>query len=122
MTTFNHGRVRDTRPISWVPGARKAFSRFPPHAQARVFDALTSAADGGKSDHAKPLVGFGSGVFEIAVSHQGDAFRAVYAVQIADAIWVVHAFQKKSTRGIQTPRRELDVIRQRIARLRESTP
>lgn len=121
MTTFKNGLVRNTRPISWVQGAQKAFRRFPPQAQARIHDALSFAAEGKMSDSAKPLVGFGSGVFEIAVRHQGDAFRAVYAVQIEDVIWVVHAFQKKSTRGIQTPRREIDVIHQRIARLRGSS-
>jgi phage-related protein len=118
MTTLRQGLVRKTRPISWVQGALKAYRRFPPQAQTRIADALTIAAEGGKSDNVKPLVGFGSGVFEIAVAYHGDAFRAVYAVQVGDAVWVVHAFQKKSKRGIQTPRHEIEVIRDRIARLR----
>lgn len=122
MTTFKDGRVRNTRPISWVQGAQKAFRRFPLEARERISEALTIAADGGKGEYAKPLVGFGSGVFEIAVAYHGDAFRAVYAVQIGDAVWVVHAFQKKSTRGMQTPRREIDVIHQRLARLRGLPP
>jgi len=63
--------------------------------------------------------GMGSGVFEIALPFRGDAFRLVYAVQIGNDIWVVHAFQKKSTRGIKTPQRELDVIRDRLKRLKE---
>jgi phage-related protein len=58
--------------------------------------ALTMAAEGGKADIAKPLHGMGSGVFEIALPFTGDAFRVVYAVQLANDIWVVHAFQKKS--------------------------
>ena len=61
------------------------------------------AAEGGKADIAKPMHGLGSGVFEIALPFRGDAFRVVYAVQLADEIWVVHAFQKKSTQGIKTP-------------------
>ena len=81
--------------------------------------ALTIAAQGAKADIAKPLKGFGSGVFEIALKHRGDAYRAVYAVQFAGALWVIHAFQKKSKTGIKTPQAELDVIEQRLRRLKE---
>ena len=63
--------------------------------------------------------GLGSGVFEIALPFKGDAFRVVYAVQLASDIWVVHAFQKKSTQGIKTPRREIDLIKARLKRLKE---
>jgi phage-related protein len=82
--------------------------------------ALTIAAEGGKADIAKPLKGLGSGVFEIALPFRGDAFRVIYRVQIADEIWVVHAFQKKSVRGVETPQREIDVVRQRLKRLKEA--
>jgi phage-related protein len=58
--------------------------------------------------------GFGSGVFEIALPFQGDAFRVVYAVQLAEEIWVLHAFQKKSTQGVKTPKREIDLIGDRL--------
>jgi phage-related protein len=58
-------------------------------------------------------------VFEIALPLRGDALRVVYAVQIAEEIWVVHAFQKKSTQGIKTPRREIDLVRDRLKRLKE---
>jgi phage-related protein len=70
-------------------------------------------------DIAKPLTGFGSGVMELALKHRGDAFRIVYALQIGDDILVVHAFQKKSKSGIKTPKMELDLIDQRLKRLRE---
>ena len=63
--------------------------------------------------------GLGSGVFEIALPFRGDAFRVVYAVQLADEIWVVHAFQKKATQGIKTPKREIDLIKDRLKRLME---
>ena len=63
--------------------------------------------------------GLGSGVFEIALPFRGDAFRVVYAVQLAEEIWVVHAFQKKSTRGIKTPRPEIDLITDRMKKLKE---
>jgi phage-related protein len=80
---------------------------------------LTIAAEGSKADMAKPMRGLGSGVFEIALPFQGDAFRVVYAVQVADEIWVVHAFQKKSTQGIKTPQREIDLVKERLKRLKE---
>ena len=63
--------------------------------------------------------GMGSGVFEIALPFRGDAYRVVYAVQLAEEIWVVHAFQKKSTQGIKTPKREVDLIKDRLKRLKE---
>ena len=65
------------------------------------------------------MIGVGSGVFEIALALNRDAFRVVYAVQIAEEIWVVHAFQKKSTQGIKTPLREIEVIKERLKRLKE---
>ncbi len=77
------------------------------------------AAQGGKADIAKPMTGMGPGVFEIALPFRGDAFRVVYALQLAEEIWVVHAFQKKSTQGIKTPRREIDLINDRLKRLKE---
>jgi phage-related protein len=61
----------------------------------------------------------GSGVFEIALPFRGDAFRVVYAVQLAEEVWVVHAFQKKSTQGIKTPHRDIDLIKDRLKRLKE---
>lgn len=64
---------------------------------------------------AKPLKGFGSaGVLEVVEDWRGDTYRAVYAVRFANAIYVLHCFQKKSTRGIETPKREIDLIRERL--------
>ncbi|MDP2995952.1 MAG: type II toxin-antitoxin system RelE/ParE family toxin [Bryobacterales bacterium] len=80
---------------------------------------MTIAADGGKADIAKPPHGMGSGVFEIALPFRGDAFRGVCAVQLAGEIWLVHAFQKKSTQGIKTPRREIGLSKDRLKRLKE---
>jgi phage-related protein len=110
---------RDTREIAWIKAARKEFGKFPVPAQRIMARALTVAAEGGKADIAKPMKGFGSGVFEIALPYRSDAYRVVYAVQIDEAIWVVHAFQKKSTTGIKTPQKEIDLIRERIKRLKE---
>lgn len=61
----------------------------------------------------------GSGVFEIALQHRGNAFRVLYAVQVGEALWVVHAFQKKSKSGIKTPQTDVDLIRDRLKRLKE---
>ena len=109
---------RDTRPGGWVKAARKAFESFPPAVRDRVNTALTIAAEGGKADIAKPLKGLGPGVMEIAVRYRTDAWRAVYAVEIAGRLWVVHAFRKKSKTGIGTPKAEIDLVASRLARLR----
>ena len=82
--------------------------------------ALTIAAEGSKSDNAKPFKGVDGGVFEIALRHRGDAFRVIYAVKIGDEIWVIHAFQKKSKAGIKTPQAEVDLVRKRLKRLKEA--
>ena len=81
--------------------------------------ALTIAAEGGKADVAKPMKGLGSGIFEIALAYQGNAFRVIYAVQFGADLWVAHAFQKKSTQGVKTPKHETDLIRDRLTRLKE---
>ena len=111
--------VRKTRPVSWIKAALKEFELFPDDAQSICLTALTVAADGGKSDIAKPMHGLGQGVLEIALPFKGDAFRVIYALQLDRDIWVVHAFRKKSTQGIKTPQREIDLIRDRIKRLKE---
>lgn len=84
-----------------------------------MIDALSIAAEGGKAGIAKPMKGLGSGVFEIALAFRGDAFRLVYAVPLGHDLWVVHAFQKKSTQGIKTPRHEIELIKDRLKRLKE---
>ena len=108
-----------TRPISWIKPALKDFEEFPGGARAVIQAALTIAAEGGKADIARPMHGMGSGVFQIALPFRGDAFRVVYAVRLAEDIWVVHAFQKKSTRGIKTSKSDVDLIKNRLIRLRE---
>jgi len=111
--------IRKTRPVSWIRAALKEFETFPEGARSICLTALTIAAEGGKADVAKPMHGLGSGVFEIALPFKGDAFRVVYAVQLTDDIWVLHAFQKKSTQGTKTPQREIDLIKDRLRRLKE---
>ena len=79
--------------------------------------ALTSAAEGGKADIAKPLKGLGPGVLEIALRFRTDAWRVVYVTEVAGTLWVVHAFRKKSKSGIRTPKAEIDLVKARISRL-----
>ena len=117
MTTW---RTIRTRPVSWLKAARKDFERFPEGAQIEVGRALTVVAEGGHPDIAKPLKGFGTGVFELALRHRTEAYRVVYAVQIAEDIWVLHAFQKKSKSGIKTPKAEIDLINERLKRVKEA--
>ena len=111
--------TRKTRPISWIKAALKKFARFPSDAQTICMTALTIAAENGKADIAKPFKGVGSGVFEIALPLRGNAFRVVYAVQMGDEIWVIHAFQKKSTQGIKTPLHEVELIESRLKKLKD---
>ena len=79
-----------------------------------------TAAPTVRSPVASNRLGLGSGVFEIALAFRRDAFRVVYAVQLADEVWVLHAFQKKSTQGIKTPKREIDLVRDRLKALKEA--
>jgi len=108
------------RRVSWIKAALRDFEEFPDDARADMAQALSIAATGGKADIAKPFKGVGGGVFEIALRHRGDAYRVIYAVQIGEDLWVIHAFQKKSTSGIKTPQVEIDLIRERLKRLKEA--
>lgn len=108
------------RKISWIKAAKKDFLDFPLSAQQRAARALTIVAQGGSPDIAKPLSGLGSGVWELAMKDSGDAFRVVYLLQMGDDIWVIHSFQKKSKSGIATPKHEIDLIKERIKRLKEA--
>jgi phage-related protein len=87
-----------------------------PEAVQQVFRfALYHAQIGSLHPAAKPLKGFGSaGVLEVVEDWRGDAYRAVYTVQFADTIYVLHCFEKKSKRGIETPKKEIDMIRARL--------
>ena len=109
-----------TRPISWLRGARKDFEAFPVAAQVELARALAIVAAGRHPDIAKPFKGAGAGVLELALRHRGDAYRIVYAVLLGPDVWVIHAFQKKSKSGIRTPKAEVDLIHERLQRLKEA--
>jgi phage-related protein len=108
------------KPVRWVGGSKEDLSAFPVDVRLRVGGALWEAQIGGKAPYAKPLKGFGgAGVLEIVDDFDGDTFRAVYTVRFAKAVYVLHAFQKKSKRGVATPKAELDLIGQRLKRAEE---
>jgi phage-related protein len=111
--------IRNTRPINWIKAARKDFEDFPQGARDAILDDLTTVAEGGFPGRVKPMKGLGSGVYEIALPYRGDAYRVVYTVHFREAIWVVHAFQKKSKTGIKTPQEDINLIRKRLVRLKE---
>jgi len=104
------------KPLRWVGRSLDELLGFPATVRREVGYALYVAQSGGRHPSAKPLKGFGgAGVVEIVEDHAGDTYRAVYTVRLSDAIYVLHAFQKKATRGIATPKREIELIKERLA-------
>jgi phage-related protein len=107
--------------IIWVSSSLEDLKRFPEPVQKVMGFALFQARCGGNHLRAKPLKGFGSaGVLEIIEDFDGSAVRAVYTVRFADAVHVLHAFQKRSKNGIETPKRDMDLARSRLRMARES--
>ena len=105
----------DPRPLFWLGASRKTLGAFPEEVKDVMGYALHLAQAGEKSPAAKPLKGFGgAGVLEIVDDHDGDTFRAVYTVRFAEAVYVLHAFQKKSKSGIATPARDIETIKARL--------
>jgi len=104
------------KPVFWMASSRKDLKAFPKAVQSDVGYALFAAQRGEEYRSVKALKGFGGrSVLEIVAPHDGDTYRAVYTVKFEDAVFVLHAFQKKSTKGIATPQREIDLIRRRLA-------
>src|SRR5712691_7685709 len=113
-------RENQPKPVRWVGSSKEDLSGFPEEVRRRVGGALWEAQIGRKAPYAKPLKGFGhAGVLEIVDDFDGATFRAVYTVRFVKAIYVLHAFQKKSRRGAATPKVELDLIGQRLKRAKE---
>jgi len=108
------------KPVRWVGSSRDDLRAFPERVRNRVGGALWEAQLGRRAFFAKPLKGFGgAGVLEVVDDFDGDTYRAVYTVRFAGVVYVLHAFQKKAKRGIATPKREIDLIEQRLKRARE---
>ena len=104
----------DPKPLQWVGSSRNDLKAFPANVRGRVGFALYQAQIGIKHSSAKPLSGMGSGVMEVVSRFDKDTYRAVYTVRFAEAVYVLHAFQKKSKKNIAPPKSELDLVRQRL--------
>jgi phage-related protein len=106
------------KPLRWVSSSLRDLQSFPKAVRRTIGYALYAAQCGETDPTAKPLRGFGgASVMEIVAPFDGNTWRAVYTVRLSDAIYVLHAFQKKSKRGVSTPRREIEMIRSRLAGL-----
>lgn len=108
------------KPVRWVGSSRDDLRGFPQKVRNRVGGALWEAQLGRRALFAKPLRGFGgAGVLELVDDFDGNTYRVVYTVRFAGLVYVLHAFQKKAKRGIATPKRDIDLIQQRLKRAKE---
>ncbi len=109
------GRPQTDKPLFWMGSSRDDLREFPEEVRQTVGFALRQAQRGGKHLDAKVLKGFGgAGVLEVVEDHDGDTYRAVYTVRFAGSVYVLHAFQKKSKKGVKTPTAERELIRRRL--------
>jgi phage-related protein len=100
--------------LFWMGDSLAALLLLPEKVKDAIGEALSVAQFGGKHPSAKPWHGEGSGAFEVVESHDGNAYRAVYTVRFAQAAYVLHVFQKKSTRGIKTQTRDVEIVHKRL--------
>lgn len=108
------------KPIYWVGSSKDDLMDFPEDARVEVGYALFWAQQGDKHSSVKPLKGFkGASVLEIVEDHNTNTFRVVYTITFKEAIYVLHAFQKKSKHGIATPKKDMDLIEARLKRAQE---
>ena len=106
--------------LVFVGSSLDALRAFPDDVKDDIGYALWLVQNGQKHQDAKPLHGFGgASVLEIVESYQGDAYRAVYTIRYAEAVYVLHVFQKKSTRGIATPTQHIDLVKKRLKEVEE---
>lgn len=105
----------ERKPIEWIGSSLKDLRAFPEEVKDAVGVALDVAQQGEKHESAKPLQGFGgAGVLEIIDDFDGDTYRAVYTVKFKGVVYALHAFQKKSKKGISTPKEEIDLVKKRL--------
>jgi len=103
------------KPLEWIASSKKDLLSMPPEVVDVFGYALHLAQHGGKHSQAKPLKGFGSaGVIEVVEDDDGNAYRAVYTVRFGNAVYVLHCLQKKSNKGIETTKQDIDLIRERL--------
>jgi phage-related protein len=102
------------RKVIWLVDSLVRLTGFPPAVRHKLGFALYQAQIGQKHESAKMLHGFAEAVWQVRADDPSGTYRAVYVAQLGEAIYVLHAFQKKATSGVATPQRELDLIRQRL--------
>lgn len=107
-------RIEGEKPLYWVGSAKNDLLRFPEEVKDEIGVALSAAQFGGKHPKAKPWKGQGPGVLEIVDDHRGDTYRAIYTIRFEGAIYVLHAFQKKSPTGIKTAQTDVELIARRL--------
>jgi phage-related protein len=107
-------RVPGEKPLFWIGSAKSDLLEFPEAVKDEIGVALSVAQFGGKHPVAKPWKGEGAGVLEIVQDYRGGTYRAVYTVKFANAAYVLHAFQKKSPKGIKTARTDVELVSQRL--------
>jgi phage-related protein len=107
------------KPLNWVGSSKRDLLAFPSRVKDEIGNALGVAQFGSKHPKAKPWKGQGPGIFEVVENFDGDAFRAVYTVRFHDAIYVLHAFQKKSPKGAKTALTDIELIARRLKIARE---
>ena len=107
------------RPIIWLGNTKKNILEFPEDVRKLIGDELQFIQFGGMPKDAKPFNGVGSGVIEIAVKYDKEAYRCIQAVQLGEKIYVLHAFQKKAKKGITTPKKDVDVVKKRYKEAKE---
>jgi phage-related protein len=107
-------RASGEKALFWIGSSLGDLLAFPEPVKDEIGAALSVAQFGGKHPSVKPWKGEGPGVFEIVEDHGGDTYRAIYTVRFADAVYVLHAFQKKSPHGIKTPRRHVELVARRL--------
>jgi phage-related protein len=100
--------------LFWMVSSLEDLLTFPDAVKDVIGTALSVAQFGGKDPKSKPWKGSGSGVLEIVEDHRGNADRAIYTVKFANAVYVLHSFQKKSPSGIRTPTKDIDLVDQRL--------
>lgn len=103
------------KPLFWIASSKRDIQRMPDEVMDAFGFALHQAQEGSKHEDAKPLKGYkGSGVLEVVEDFSGNTYRAVYTVRFKNAVYVLHVFQKKSKKGIATPKQDLDLINERL--------
>ncbi len=116
---MNIKKILKPRIVVWLGNSRKNILKFPENVRKLIGDELQFIQFGGMPKDIKIFKGVGSGVIEIVLKYDKEAYRCVQAVQLGDKIYVLHAFQKKSTKGISTPQKDVDLIKQRYKDAKE---